>query len=115
MIPMSQVQAGLAKFIDREIAPSLSGWDRVIVAGGGGLLANKLPELAVQYAQKPAIAAMGIFDATNNSVDVEALYGAAKPYMGTEPMSVKIPMMGITLKIGKKEIDTLYAYIKEDH
>lgn len=37
MIPMENVQAGLARFIDRSIAPSLSGWDRVLVAGAGGL------------------------------------------------------------------------------
>jgi len=30
---MENVQAGLARFIDRSIAPSLSGWDRVLVAG----------------------------------------------------------------------------------
>lgn len=114
MVKMEQVQSGVAKFIDREIAPSLSGWDRVLVAGGGTLLTAKLPELAAQYAQKPIFAAMGILDAESGAVDVEAVYAAAKPYLN-EPLPVKVPMMGITLKIGKKELDTLYAYIREDY
>ena len=47
-------------------------------------------------------------------MDIDALYAAAKPYMGTEPLPLKIPALGLTLKMGKKEIDTLYTYIKEE-
>lgn len=114
MVPMEKVQTGIAKFIDRDVAPSLSGWDRVVIGGGGALLVSKLPAMAAQFAQKPVIAAMGIYDPDGNNVDVDALYEAAKPYMGTDAMPVKIPMMGITMKISKKDIDNLYSYIKED-
>ena len=44
---------------------------------------------------------------------IDALYNAAKPYMGTEALPVKIPGIGLTLKLGKQDIDTLYAYIQE--
>lgn len=114
MASMEKVQAGIAKFIDREIAPSLSGWDRVIVAGGGGLLAARLPNILAAYAQKPLVAAMGVFDENTGEVDTDALYAAAKPYMGTEPLPLKIPLLNITIKVGKKQLDTLYAYIKEE-
>ena len=103
MIPMENVQAGLARFIDRSIAPSLSGWDRVLVAGAGGLLAANFPKIIAQYADHPMVKAL----------DVDALYNAAKPYMGTEALPVKIPGIGLTLKLGKQDIDTLYAYIQE--
>ena len=89
MVKMEKVQAGVAKFIDRDIAPSLSGWDKVIVAAGGGLLAARLPQLIAQYAAKPIIAAMGVYDAETGEVDIDALYAAAKPYMGTEPLPLK--------------------------
>lgn len=56
---IAQVQAGLAKFIDRDVVPSLSGWDRVLVGGGGGLLAARLPALLQQYAAHPLVAALG--------------------------------------------------------
>lgn len=58
MAKMENVQAGVAKFIDRDIAPSLSGWDRVIIAAGGGILASRLPDILAQYAEKPIFAAM---------------------------------------------------------
>lgn len=113
MVGMDKVQKGLAAFVDRELAPSLSGWDKVIVAGGSGLMIANLPKLIAQYAGNPVVAAMGIYDKENNLVNIDALYKAASPYIGTEALPVKIPMLGITVKMGKSEIDTLYRYIKE--
>lgn len=113
MIHMTQVQSGVTKFIDRDLAPSLSGWDRVIVGAAGGLLAARLPEVLTQYAAKPVVAAMNLYNAETGTVDIDTVYRAMMPYIGTEPMPVKIPLMGITMKIGRKEIDTLYAYMKE--
>ena len=110
MIPMDKVQRGLALFIDRELAPSLSGWDKVLVAGGAGLAVAKLPSLIAQY---PIVSALGVYDKENNLVDIDALYQAASPYIGAEALPVKVPMLGITVKMGRPEIDALYRYIKE--
>lgn len=115
MIPMENVQAGIAKFIDRDIAPSLSGWDRVLIAGAGGLLAANIPQIIAQYADHPMVKALGVYDKENNLVDVDAVYAAAKPYPGTEALPVKIPLAKITIKVGKKDIDSLYAYIQEEN
>lgn len=114
MAKMENVQSGIARFIDRDIAPSLSGWDRVIIAAGGGILAARLPEILAQYAERPIFAAMRIYDTESREVDIDALYQAAKPYMGTDPLPLKIPALNVTIKMGKKEIDTLYTYIKEE-
>jgi hypothetical protein len=104
------VQRGLAAFIDRELIPSLSGWDKVLVGGGAGLAVAKLPQMIAQY---PIVATLGVYDKENNQVDIDALYQAIVPYIGTEALPVKIPMLGITVKMGRQEIDTLYKYIKE--
>ena len=103
MVSMDTVQSGIAKFIDRDIAPSLNGWDRVLIAGAGGLLTANIPNIIAQYAEHPMFKALGVYDKGRN---------AAKPYI-SDPIPVEIPMLKITIKIGKKELDTLYAYIKE--
>ena len=63
--------------------------------------------------QYPVAVTLGLYDAANNQVDIDALYQAVTPYIGAEALPLKIPMLGITVKIGKQEIDTLYRYIKE--
>ena len=110
MVSMDKVQRGLAAFLDRELIPSLSGWDKVLVGGGAGILTAKLPQVIAQY---PVVAALGLYDAANNQVDIDALHNAVTPYIGTEALPVKIPVVGITIKVGKQEIDALYRYIKE--
>lgn len=110
MVRIDQVQRGLAAFLDRELITSLSGWDKVLVGGGAGILTARLPQIISQY---PVVATLGLYDAANNQVDIDALYQAVTPYIGAEALPLKIPMLGITVKIGKQEIDTLYRYIKE--
>ena len=73
-----------------------------------------MPETLARYAERPIFAAMHIYDPESGDVDIDALYQAAKPYMGTEPLPLKIPALNVTIKMGKKEIETLYAYIKEE-
>lgn len=106
MIPMETVKMGLAAFVDREIAPGLSGWDKVIVAGGLAVIIKRLPDLIAKY---PMLSAFGV---SETEVDIDTLYEAATPYVN-EKMPLKIPGIGITLKIGKQELDALYKYIKE--
>ena len=71
-----------------------------------------ITNIIAQYAEHPMFKALGVYDKERNAVDVDALYNAAKPYI-SDPIPVEIPMLKITIKIGKKELDTLYAYIKE--
>lgn len=106
MVPMENVKAGLARFVDREIAPGLSGWDKVIVAGSLAVMIKNLPNVIAKY---PILATLGV---SETGVDIDALYEAAIPYVNAK-MPIQIPVIGITLKIGKQELDSLYKYIKE--
>ena len=107
MVAMENVKAGLARFVDREIAPGLSGWDKVIVAGGLAVMIKNLPNVIAKY---PILSTLGVSD---TEVDIDTLYEAAIPYVN-DKMPVQIPVIGITLKIGRQELDALYKYIKGD-
>lgn len=113
MVTMDKVQQGLTLFIDRELLPSLTGWDKVLVGSAAGLMAANLPKMATQLSIHPVVAAMGVYDPGTNQMDIDALYNAAAPYIGTEPLPLKLPLLGMTIKMGKTEVDALYRYIKE--
>lgn len=110
MVPMDKVQRGMAAFLDRELIPSLTGWDKVLVGGGTGIVVAKLPKIVEMY---PIITALDIYDKANNQMDIDTLYQAVTPYMGSETLPMKIPYLGITIKVGKPQVDALYQYIKE--
>ena len=113
MVSINKVQAGFAKFVDSELVPALSGWEKIIVGGGSGLLAAKLPDIISKYTGSEIVSAMGLYDAESGMIDVEALYNAIAPKIGAEKLPIKLPLIGITVKIGRPEIDLLYQYIME--
>lgn len=110
MVNMDKIQRGIALFIDREMMPNLSGWEKVLIGGGATIAVAKLPNIILQY---PIIAAMGLYDKETNQMDIDTLYQSVVLHIGTEPLPVKIPVLGMTVKVGKQEIDALYKYIKE--
>ena len=85
----------------------------MLVGGGGGLLAAKLPQMIEKYAEHPMISALGVYDKDSGEVDVDALYQLSFFYLVTESLLIKIPLVGITIKVGRRELDSLYAYIRE--
>ena len=112
MVTISQIQRGFVMFIDNEVATAFTGWQKAIVAGASGLIASNLPNLVKTYSSHPLVAAIGLYDAEHNMINLDALYDAFVPRLGTEKIPLTIPKIG-TIKMGKDEIDSLMRYIKE--
>jgi hypothetical protein len=112
MVNVSQVQRGFVNFIDNEIAVAFDGWQKAVVAGAAALLAAGMPNLIKTYGSNPVVAALNIYDANANAVNIDAIYNAFVPKLGAEKIPVVIPKIG-TIKLGREEIDLLMRYIKE--
>ena len=112
MATIKQVQTGFARFIDNHIAGAYEGWQKAVVVGGATLLTANLSNLVKTYGSNPMVAAMGIYNPEAGTVDIDALYNAFVPNLGTEKIPVTIPRIA-TLKLGKEDLDILCRYIKE--
>lgn len=112
MVTISQIQRGFVLFVDNEVATAFTGWQKAIVAGASGLIASNLPNLVSTYGTHPIVAAMGLYDAERNMVNIEALYDAFVPRLGVDKIPIDIPKIG-TIKMGRDEIDCLMRYIRE--
>ena len=112
MVSVSQVQRGFVNFIDNEIAVAFDGWQKAVVAGAAALLAAGMPNLIKTYGSNPVVAALNIYDANANAVNIDAIYNAFVPKLGAEKIPVVIPKIG-AIKLGREEIDSLMRYIKE--
>ena len=71
-----------------------------------------MPNLVAAYSAHPLVAALGIYNPTSGSVDIDTLYNAFVPHMGGDKIPITIPKVG-TIKLGKEEIDLIVKYIKE--
>ena len=112
MANIAQIQRGFVQFVDREVAAAFDGWQRAIVGGTAGLLASNFPSLVKVYGAHPFVSALGVYDATSGNVDVDKLYDAFVPKMGTDKIPLNIPKLG-TIRLGQEELALLVRYIKE--
>ena len=112
MATIQQIQTGFVRFIDNQVAGAFEGWQKAVVIGGATLLAKNLPNLIQTYGTQPMVAALGIYNPTAGTVDVDALYNAVVPSLGNEKIPITIPRVA-TIKLGKAELDILVRYIKE--
>lgn len=112
MATIQQIQKGFAMFVDRDVAVAFDGWQRLVVSGFGGLVANSIPKMVREYSNHPFVAALGVYDPESGNVDIEALYQAFVLKMGDDKIPITIPKLG-TVKLGKQEFDSLKRYIME--
>ena len=112
MATIAQIQRGFVAFVDNEVATAFTGWQKAVVGGAAGLLASNFPNVVAAYAAHPLVTAIGIYDPQSNNVNIDALYNALVPKLGTEKIPIAIPKIG-TIKMGQPEIDMLMRYIKE--
>lgn len=117
MVTLTQTQTGILQFVEREVAPNLSMMERIVVGGAINLVSGKLPALVDHYMNNKFFAALEVYDREQGKLDVDALYNAVKPYLGTDPIPVpvKVPGIGVdlNLKFTQKDIESLYKHIKE--
>ena len=112
MVTISQIQRGFALFVDNEVAAAFTGWQKAVIAGAAGLLASNLPNIVKVYGNNPMVAVLGVYDPNSNTVNIDALYNAFVPKLGTDKIPITIPKIG-TIKMGQPEFDALMRYIKE--
>ena len=110
MVTMNAVQQGVSRFMDREILPHLNGMEKVVVGGGANLFAAKLPQVLSNI---PVLSVLSLYEAEHNMIDIDAVYEAVKPFVTAEAFTIKVPLVGVTMKLGQREINELYNYIKE--
>lgn len=111
MVTMSQFQNGIARYIDADILPHLTGFKRIGLGIYAGLAANNVGDLLMKYKEHPAVEVLNLMDSDGN-IDVDRLYAVAAPmFANGEKYSVNIPMIG-EMSVDRTDLEKLYQYIK---
>ena len=110
MISLVQAQSGLAKYVDRELVPHLTGFKKIGLAAYSALAANNAGELIVKYKDHPAVAVTHIIGNDGCEIDIDALHKAVYPQFA-QRQTISIPFIG-DLTLDQNDIDKLYRYMK---
>lgn len=110
MVDIAQIQRGAAKFIDAEFLPHFGDFkSKLIVGGVTALFLEGLPNMLQQYMAHPMVAALNIVH--DGKIDIDAVYNAFVPRMGTERLDFTLPVIG-KIYMSKEDMDRLYECIK---
>ena len=108
MISYTELQTRLARFIDNEMLPHMTGGKRILL-GVYAALATKNAAVMLQSAKdKPLVAMTGAVSA--EGVDVDALFSAVSPYIN-EPVTLSLPVVG-DFRLDRSDFEKLYRYLK---
>lgn len=112
MVTIAQAQRGIAAFVDAEISPNLSSREKLAFGSVSTLVIHKLPQILGNLSKSKIVSALELYSPETEEIDIDAVYEAIKPNIGLDPIPVKIPYIGLSLKFTEREAEKLYKYIK---
>lgn len=109
MVPYIKFMEGVAKFIDNEITPKITGWQKWIFGAGSGIAMQKADKIFNELKTHPILKTLDIIDGDN--VNVEILYNEFIKQADKGPVKIDLPMLG-SLTLSRNDLEVLYNYIR---
>ena len=113
MYDLRQIIKGLSMFVDNDILPKVSGWQKWVIGAGMGVALDKSVNIFEELKNNEMVKMLGIID-RNDNVDVDTLYKEIKKQAQKSSVTFNIPMLGI-LTLNDKDVDKIYEYIKMEN
>jgi hypothetical protein len=112
MVTIDKVQRGLARYLEEQVLPPMSGGDRWIVTGAATMALAKLPAMIQQAQLNPAVKALGLIG-TDGTIDIEGIIKSVKPAARQTTASIKIPFTSGVITLTESDLDTIQRYIEQ--
>lgn len=111
MVSIDRVQAGVSRYLDNEIIPKLSGWQKWVFSAAATAYISDAAKVAEKIRSSAALSPLGLIDEANN-IDVEKIYQHLRPAAEKCPAPVTVPGMG-TITLTVADVDMLYNCIMQ--
>lgn len=114
MTPFTQLQKGVAAYLDAEVMPHIdaSSWQKVAIGTAMSLAIHRADRYIPILQENSFVKNLGLID-ENGAVDVAALVPEIKKNLPKEGMKIDLPMVG-SITLHEADVDKLYKYIKQN-
>lgn len=109
MVSINRVQTGLSRYLDNEIMPKLSGWQKWVFSAAATAYIADASKVAEKVRSSATLAPLSLIDEANN-IDVDKIYQHLRPAAEKCPAPISIPGMG-TITLTVSDVDMLYNCI----
>lgn len=114
MVTTSQIEQGIATWLDTELMPQLQmdGWKRVVAGAAMGVIVKRSGQMLDNLASSPLFTSLEI--SKDGEIDIDII---AEELMNATPdqgFTIDLPLIG-TMTIHRQDIDNLHRMIKGEH
>ena len=102
MISYTELQTRLARFVDAEMLPHMTGGKRILLGGYAALATKNAAGMLQSAKDKPLVAMTGAVS--------EEGFSAVSPYIN-EPVTLSLPVVG-DFRLDRSDFEKLYRYLK---
>ena len=107
-VNVSQLQAGLTKYLDAEFMQKLTGVQKWVFGAAAAMMLGNFGGVYEKVMTNPVVAMMGVID-ENEHIDIDKLYRYFKAEAQKSPASIQLPGIGM-VTLTEQDVDRLYSY-----
>lgn len=111
MVSLANFQNGIVKYIDRELLPKLSGWQKWAFGALSGMWVSNITNTFNKLKQNALVSSLGVID-DHDMIDIDKLYGEFHKQAEKGAVTIQIPGIG-PLTLDQSDVEKLYQYILE--
>ena len=107
-VSVSQMQAGLTKYLDAEFMQKLTGVQRWVFGATAAMMLANFGTVFNKLKASPMVGMMDVID-EDDRIDIDKLYRYFKAEAQNAPASIQVPGIGM-VTLTEYDIDRLYNY-----
>lgn len=111
MVPLSSIQKGIVKYIDYEILPKLTGWQKWAFGAVSAIWIGNIVATFNKLKQNALVSSLGVID-EQDMIDIDKLHREFRAQAEKGSITVEIPGVG-PMTLDRNDVDKLYQYIME--
>jgi hypothetical protein len=111
MTELNRVTNGISKYLDTDITPKLSGWQKWAFSAAATAYLAHAPAIVSKARGIKALEPLQLFD-DNNSIDIEKIYKYIRPAAEKDSAVIDIPIIG-RLTLNVNDVDRIYSCIMQ--
>jgi hypothetical protein len=111
MVSLANVQNGIVKYIDRELLPKLTGWQKWAFGALSSIWVGNIANTFNKLKQSAFVGSLGVID-DRDMIDIDQLYREFRKQAEKGAVTFAVPGVG-PLTLDQQDVDKIYQYIME--
>lgn len=112
MVTLAQVQKGIGKYLDSEILPKITGWQKWVFGATLSLSLSKISNIFNTLKENAFIKMLDVVDEDDN-IDIDTIYQEFRKQAQMGAITFDVPIVNLPLTLNVTDIDKIYHHIKE--